>query len=80
LSHTFIILFDMLKKDKQLFDIVDNTKGLVYLTFLFAGMTPEFLRYLKRDYHPWDKDNMALIETWYADNQDYIIKNHLAAA
>ncbi|PCK07161.1 MAG: hypothetical protein COA42_15720 [Alteromonadaceae bacterium] len=73
LAVTFVALYDMLKQDDRLFDVKDNIKGIAYiLTFLAVG-TPEFVRYFKPGFHPWDNDNKYLIEEWYAKNSHYVI-------
>jgi len=73
LAITFVALYDMLKQDDRLLDFKDNIKGVAYiLTFLAVG-TPEFIRYFKPGFHPWDNDNKHLIEEWYAENSHFVV-------
>jgi len=76
---TFLALFDMLKQDGRLFEFKDNIKGIAYVLAFLAASTPDFIRYFKPGFHPWDKDNKHLIEEWYAENSHYVI-NQLKAA
>lgn len=68
---------DMLAKDGKLLDVANNLKGIRYLLGtkgLVTAMIPEFLKYFRRDFHPWEVDDKALIEQWYQNNAGYIVE------
>lgn len=79
LAITLAAQFDMLKQDRKLTNIWDNLRGLGYLLAFLASITPEFLRYFKPSFHPWDKDNRELVDLWYEKNNHYIENDTEAA-
>ncbi|MBL4795501.1 MAG: metal-dependent hydrolase [Pseudomonadales bacterium] len=69
---TSAALIDMLRQDKKLLNWKDNLKGSVYVARFLLSSIPEFLRYFKPSFHPWDDDNRDLIGLWHKDNKHYI--------
>ena len=57
----------MLASDGRLFDLKSNWKGLTFLfgrKGLFTKLTPQYLDFFKRDFHPSQHDTDALLEEW----------------
>lgn len=75
ISLTLLAQAQMLAKDGKLLNVSDNLKGLWYLlgaNGLVTVMVPEFIKYFKPGFHPWDVNDKALIEDWYKKNAHYI--------
>ena len=66
-KDTFRILRLMLKHDGKLWDLREWASGIQYL-FIRPGILRRivfsYLRFLKKDFHPWQHDNRHLIERW----------------
>jgi len=68
---TFRNLCIMLQNDGKLWSLHEWLSGLKYL-FIKPGilrrMFPAYLRFYRKDFHPWQHDNRELIVEW---EQDY---------
>ncbi len=57
----------MLKHDGKLWSIREWWSGFIFL-FIKPGVLRRtiipWLRFFKKDFHPWDKDNRHLITEW----------------
>ncbi|PCJ40330.1 MAG: metal-dependent hydrolase [Moraxellaceae bacterium] len=72
---TLTAQFQMIAKDGNQWNVRDNLKGLWYLFGyggLLTNMMPEFFRYFKPSFHPWDLDDQNYIDAWFEDNSDYV--------
>lgn len=59
----------MLRREGKLLDAATWRSGLRFLLRkrgLLAALVPELLAYFRRDFHPWQKDDYALVERWEA--------------
>ncbi|CBL45295.1 Predicted metal-dependent hydrolase [gamma proteobacterium HdN1] len=75
IALTLLAQAEMLAKDGKLLNVGDNVKGLWYLvgpTGLVTAMLPEFFRYFKPGFHPWDVNDKELMDSWYRNNGEYI--------
>jgi len=79
LGITFYAQFDMLRQDGKLLDIKNNAKGMWYVFIFLTSLTPEFLRYFKPNFHPWDTDNHYLITQWEEANKEHLVTDLTAA-
>ena len=64
---TGVVTASMLWNDGELLK-ARNLKRLYATLFTKPGlilkMAPEFLKYFRRDFAPWNHDNSALLRTW----------------
>ncbi|MBT8077671.1 MAG: metal-dependent hydrolase [Gammaproteobacteria bacterium] len=66
-KDTFRIARLMLRKDGKLWSIREWLSGINYLFVrpgVYRRILPAFLRFLRRDFHPWQHDNRDLIAAW----------------
>lgn len=76
-------LFMLLGKEGRLSNLGDMAKGFWYLlgwNGLISSMVPHFFAYFRPGYHPWRKDDSALIADWTASNSQYIVTKPVAAS
>jgi len=74
-AFTLVNTFDMLKQDGKLGDHKDIAKGMWYLLGrkgLVSGMLPAMFKYYRGGFHPWRRDDSALIEQWTEKYGHYI--------
>jgi predicted metal-dependent hydrolase len=67
LRDTFRSMFIMLKKDGQLFKIktwIDGINFLVIKPGILRRTFIPWLMFFKKDFHPWDNNNLDSIEYW----------------
>lgn len=75
IPRTHQMQWGLMRADPEAFDVVDVVQGLWFLYGkggLMSSLTPEYLRYFRPDFHPWQHDNSALIAKWvetFADEQ-----------
>ena len=69
LQGTFRVQRLMLKHDGKLWDLREWLRGLNFL-FIKPGVLRRiffpYFRFLRKDFHPWEKDNRNLIDEWEA--------------
>jgi len=67
MKDTFRIARYMLRTDGKLWSIREWLSGINFL-FIYPGVLRRvfvpFLRFLRKDFHPWQHDNRHLIDTW----------------
>lgn len=67
MMHTTWFQARLLKADGKLFDIPMWLKGLDRMWGRkghFRKLIPSYLKYYRRDFHPWQHDNRAVLEQW----------------
>ncbi|MDH5674547.1 MAG: metal-dependent hydrolase [Myxococcales bacterium] len=75
LSILHRIQADLLGRDPSPRSRFDSAIGLNYLwgrPGFLRRLLPDYLRYYRPSFHPWQIDNSALIERWKADNRHYV--------
>ena len=78
LSAAAVNTFTLLRNDRKLFSR-DTLSGLSYLFGrhgVISGLTPAFLAYFRRDFHPWQHADGAATRRWQAENARYIQNLH----
>lgn len=71
-KDTFRIARLMLRKDGKLWSIREWLSGINYLFIrpgIYRRILPAFLRFLRRDFHPWQHDNRDLIAAWTDEHE-----------
>ena len=66
-KYTFLNTCSMLKTEGKLWSLRTWLGGLNYLwgkPGVLRKCLPEFLTYLRKDFHPWQHDNRVLIDEW----------------
>lgn len=65
--------FYFLRKDKMLFNF-RAWKHLLKVCFFKPGVLsqalPHYFHYFRRNFHPWEENNLYLIEKWKSENPD----------
>ena len=60
-------MFNLLKKEKQLFNVIMFIQGFCYL-FIYPGLlirlSLEYFKFFLPGFHPWKTDNHHLVKTW----------------
>ena len=71
-KDTFRILRLMLRHDGKLWSLREWLSGLNFLfgrPGVYRRIFPAFLRFLRKDFHPWQHDNRDLIAEWNNERQ-----------
>jgi hypothetical protein len=71
-----LVQLAFLAADRKLFDLRDLAKGLRFLWGrggFIRSVTPELLAFYRRDFHPWQMDNRALVAAWTERYQHYVV-------
>lgn len=67
IMHTTLFQARLLKADGKLYDVRMWLKGLDRMWGRkghFRKLIPSYLQYFRRDFHPWQHDNRAVLEQW----------------